>query len=215
MFNTLSEALSPYMLLIRLTLVALLLGLCAYAGYDYGTAKANKALAAAQLELETERKQWAQALAKADSDAEAKVADMQKQVTAAENKAKEEKQKAEAQYANDLKRIEDEKAKFDNAAVDSKIQDWPDDGTNPSNYQLWVFVETATCTGNSDQGSNNAVPSTGTSVGEPATQQCRLSAKTAVPLVQIVSDADKAAAALNLCIRDYAAQPKVGDENAK
>jgi hypothetical protein len=98
-------------------------------------------------------------------------------------------------------------AKERNDARDALIQIANTDPGNPGTTTgLWVYVESATCTrsgqGISSAGGSPMRKAAGDNPAGGRDTQCRLSPKTAVPLIQLASEADEITLKLNLCLKE-------------
>jgi len=189
--------LEPYLLYIKLFLVAAVLGCAGYGGYRVGVERTTQKWDADKAQFAKERADWA--LEKAALNAEA-ATKLETAVTQAQKKQVEQQRKFDAAtkvYDAKIKELQDEKNRT-LVLVDDLS---PDGG-------LWI--DATDCTGGQDSVGKGDLytlsRSGGSATGAPATVRCRLPHSVAAALVEIASTADTRTALLNQCIADLNAQ---------
>ena len=200
------SSLSAYLVPLRIFLVVVLLSLAAYTGFDYGKAKTEQLMSKQAQDFQKERDVWDAAREELNRKTEEALKEAQARVDVAEATTKQVIHSAEVNYANNLKRIQDEQNNIVNAVVNPKNPNVIGSGLDIADYGLWVFVDEGTCTKSRDSNSSDPLSQTYSTLWANNTQQCRLSARTAIPLIQIAADANKVAENLNLCIKEFNAQ---------
>ena len=187
------DALTPYLLMIKVALVAALLGLTFYGGYRSGVDVTEPKVEAVKLQMAQLQTQWAEEKAKMNADA-LQAAVLKNQQDTAALQAVIAKQQTE--FNKRIKEIQDAQTAANTIATTTG---------------LWVdSPECSTVPGGSN--SNSALPNA--SGGKPATVQwCRISNATAEHLIQLATDADQVVAQYNNCVDTVNTLTKVTPES--